>query len=156
MPWAALCAAAAIATQAAPALLPSTAAARARARGLVLHAASGRAAYAVGEQVRLNISLTNHTGRRIWLDDLADGTVRIERVTRRPPGRHARAVTVHPELSTIDFDEGLRGRLQRGLRRVAPGSTIHESESVGSDLRGPSPRRSAGHGHPCHESRCIR
>ena len=138
MPWAALCAAAAIATQAAPALLPSTAAARARARGLVLHATSGRAAYALGEQVRLNISLTNHTGRRIWLDDVADGTVQIERLTRRPPGRHARAVTVHPELSTIDFDEGLRSRLQRGLRRVAPNSTVHESELSGATFAGPA------------------
>ena len=48
------------------------------------------------------------------------------------------AVTVHPELSTIDFDEGLRSRLQRGLRRVAPGSTIHESELSGATFAGPA------------------
>ena len=138
MPWAALCAAAAIATQVAPALLPSTAVARARGRGLVLHATSGRAAYAFGEQVRLNISLTNRTGRQVWLDDVVDGTVQIERLTRKAPGRHARGVTVHPELSTIDFDEGLRSRLQRGLRRVAPGSTIHESELSGATFAGPA------------------
>jgi hypothetical protein len=94
--------------QAAPAILPATAAARGRERGLVLHVSAGHSSYAVGEQVELNIALINRTDAgRIWLDCLADGAVEIERLTRTAPGRHSRAVTVHPQMSTIDFDEGL-------------------------------------------------
>jgi hypothetical protein len=136
-----LLAAVAIAVQAVLAVGPSAAAARGRGSGLVLHVSAARNAYAVGDQVRLNISLINRTGARIWVDHLADGTVQIERLTRTAPGRHARAVAVQPRTSTVDFDEGLGSLLEQALRPVAPGSTVHESE-----LSGPFPGGQALYG----------
>lgn len=89
--------------------------ARAEGSGLSLEVAASKEVYQQGEAVRLNLTLTNKSGRACQLSEVPDGTLNVTGVDKD-------GSAVRPSLSVVTYEDGLAANVLGHLQPTEPGA----------------------------------